>query len=292
MFLPSVIFFYCLFEGYLSIVNLKRYTVFVYNYKYINYIKYIFIVLIIVTVLYFSMWEVHAAGPEDGNIPPKATLNIKENQNTLSIKDSVINIPDAVAKGLTNLGTGAAVAAGLKAGATAAKTAGLTPSTKLSIIGAGAVLGGATVVTCNAINSMIHKKNNSGTNTPPKTNTGGDGGQNAFSIEEGPDLNTIMVLLDANYILHLCIIYLSFALAILYFSHLLVENKWNLLFIKNTFGEWFYNLLIKSLRNLGKFNKIWLFITFVFLIFGVIVTLYISYFLVNNFDIISEIVKN
>lgn len=61
-----------------------------------------------------------------------------------------------------------------------------------------------------------------------------------------------MSLLDANYILHICILYLPIGLMILYVSTMVVENKWNLIFIKNIFGERFYNLLIKSLSYTDK----------------------------------------
>jgi hypothetical protein len=78
---------------------------------------------------------------------------------------------------------------------------------------------------------------------------------------------------------------------ILYVSTMVVENKWNLMFIKNIFGERFYNLLIKSLSYTGKYNRIWMFIAWVFLVFASLLALYISYYLGNNIDIISEIVQ-
>lgn len=97
-------------------------------------VLFIIAVLLFILVLYFSFGEVYAAGPENGNIQPKVEMTVKDNQNTLSIKDSVIKIPDAVARGLTNFGTGAAVAAGMKAGGSIAKTAGGSPFAKLGMI--------------------------------------------------------------------------------------------------------------------------------------------------------------
>ena len=48
------------------------------------------------------------AGPE-GNDLPKAEVKVTgDNHNTLSINNSTFNIPDCVATGLTNIGTGAA----------------------------------------------------------------------------------------------------------------------------------------------------------------------------------------
>ena len=97
-----------------------------------------------------------------------------------------------------------------------------------------------------------------------------------------------MSLLNINFILHICILYLPIAFMILYLSTMGIENKLNLIFIKNIFGEWFYNLLIKSLSYAGKYNRIWMFIAWVFLVFGSISALYVSYFILNNIDIISE----
>jgi general stress protein CsbA len=78
---------------------------------------------------------------------------------------------------------------------------------------------------------------------------------------------------------------------VLYISTMIVENKWNLIFIKNIFGDWFYNLLIKCLSYTGKYNRIWILIGWVILVFASLVALYISDYLVNNIDIISEIVQ-
>ena len=73
-------------------------------------------------------------------------------------KDSNINIANAVATGFTNLGTGAAVAAGLKAGASIAKTSGFSPTAKLGIMGAGVAIGATTVTVANVIDGFYQKK--------------------------------------------------------------------------------------------------------------------------------------
>lgn len=134
----------------------------------------------------------------------------------------------------------------------------------------------------------------SSTQPTPTSNTGGASsvdGSAAFSIEPSADFDTVMSLLNANHILHLCILYLPIALMILFISTMILENKWNLIFIRNIFGEWFYNLVIKSLSYTGKYNRIWMFIGWVFLVIASLVTLYISGYLMNNIDIISEIVQ-
>ena len=97
----------------------------------------------------------YAAGPE-GNDLPKAEVKVSgDNDNTLSINNSTFNVPDSVARGLTNLGTGTAVAAGLKAGASIAKTSGLSPTAKIGILAAGAIgLGGGTTTVANITSSI------------------------------------------------------------------------------------------------------------------------------------------
>lgn len=68
----------------------------------------------------------------------------------------------------------------------------------------------------------------SSTQPTPTSNTGGDSsgdGFSAFSIEPSADFDTVMSLLNANHILHLCILYLPIALMILYVSTMIVENK-------------------------------------------------------------------
>ena len=142
----STIFFFCLFQGVFSIQNIN---------KFLGIHPWIVIgVKILGFILFFGLFfylcadVCDAAGPE-GNDLPKAEVKVSgDNHNTLSINNSTFNVPDSVARGLTNLGTGAAVAAGLKAGASIAKTSGLSPTAKIGVITATGVLGGATCNYC------------------------------------------------------------------------------------------------------------------------------------------------
>lgn len=300
----STIFFYCLFEGYFSVYNIKLYLD---SHPLISAgLKLLGVLLVICLVLYLFTDTAYAMAPDASNLPkPEVKVTASDSHNTLSINDSTINIPDTVARGLTNVGTGAAVAAGLKAGASIAKASGLSPTAKIGVMSAGAVIGASTVTVANAIGSISQKKIDNAVvassvksatspttpTSPPTSNPGSGDGSAAFSIEPGADLDTVMSLLDANHILHICILYLPIALMILYVSTMVVENKWNLIFIKNIFGVRFYNLVIKSLSYTGKYNRIWMFIAWVFLVFASLLALYISYYLGNNIDIISEIVQ-
>ena len=88
----------------------------------------------LVYFFYLCADKCYAAGPE-GNDLPKAEVKVSgDNHNTLRINNSTFNVPDSVARGLTNVGTGAAVVAGFKAGASIAKTSGSSPAVKLGAV--------------------------------------------------------------------------------------------------------------------------------------------------------------
>ena len=281
----SIIFFFCLFQGYITREAIQKMN----NSRYGYLIIAILTIWLIIGVFYFSFGEVYAdEDPDKTNGTSTANVIIKDNQNTLSIKDSVINIPDSVAKGLTNVGTGAAIAAGMKAGSTIAKTAGGSPFAKLGMVFAGGVIGGGTVVTANVISSLTDKKYV--TTSTPKSNSG-DGGSSAFSIEPSADIDTVMLLLNLNFIFQCTILYLLWAMLILYIADKVVEKKWNLTIIKNIFGERVHSLVIKWFSYASKSNKIWLLFGFFLLIVASINSLYISHFLLNNIELISNIVQ-
>jgi len=177
-------------------------------------------------------------GSEENNLP-KPQIKVSDNHNTLSINNSTINIPDVVATGLTNIGTGAVIAAGLKAGSSVAKTSGFSPAGKLGLVTAVAAVGGVFATAVTTINSMTQKKNDlaliksvqsnitnctSSIISKPK----GGNNENGFdtsSIEPGVNIDTLMNLLETNYILHICILYLLIAIMILYISTMVLENK-------------------------------------------------------------------
>jgi len=163
-----------------------------------------------------------------------------------------ITMSDTVKSGLMNLGTGVAVAAGLIGGSTiAAKASGASITAKIGIMAAGGVIGGASIVLANATNTILQKKFDKDRSvvvesTDSALNTIKEVGSsetkpklsmvesksiydvyNVSSFEEGADINTIIALLDANYILHISIAYLPIALMILYISNSIVEKQLN-----------------------------------------------------------------
>jgi len=78
---------------------------------------------------------------------------------------------------------------------------------------------------------------------------------------------------------------------IFYIVDNVINNKWELLFIKRTFNITIYNLFIKWLTYSAKYNKFWMGIAWLLLLIASIVTLYVSDYLFNNIDIISDIVN-
>jgi uncharacterized membrane protein YgcG len=110
----------------------------------------------------------------------------------------------------------------------------------------------------------------------------------AFSVSTNSD--SVYVLLNSNFLLHIIILYLLSNLIILLLADLAIKYNWNFLFIKNIFGGRFYNLVIKGINYISRLNKIWIWIILILLVILSIGCLSISYFILNNIDIISDIV--
>ena len=112
-------------------------------------------------------------------------------------------------------------------------------------------------------------------------------GPDAFSIEPGADIDTVLALLNSSFTLQCCILYLLWSLLIIYTTNRVIKNKWNLIFIKNIFGEKINSLAIKYFTYINKSNNIWLMIIFILIFCCSLASLYFSYFILNNIDIIS-----
>ena len=287
--IPSIIFFICLFQGYFGLLYKNIFKILILHPWIVTSLKYLLLVLFICIFMYILSDTVYAMPSESSDLS-KAEVNVKDNHNTLSINNSTFNIPDSVAKGLTHLGTGAAVAAGVKAGASITKSTGFSPAGKLGAIAFGGFAAGFFAVGANAGNSIIQKKVDYSTTTST-SNTSSGSNSTSFSIEPGADMDTVMTLLNSLFMLHICILYFLWALLIIYISNKVVEKKWNLTFIENIFGKKVHSFVIKSLSYTSKSNNIWLIIIFFLLVFTVLGSLYFSHFILHNIDIISEIVQ-
>lgn len=152
----STIFLFGLFKGVFSIQNINKFFG-IHPWIAIG-VKILGFVLFFGLLFYLCGDVCYAAGPE-GNDLPKVEVKVSgDNDNTLSINNSTFNVPDSVARGLINVGTGAAVAAGLKAGASIAKTSGYSPAVKLGAVLITGVSGGVIATGSSAANSIFQKK--------------------------------------------------------------------------------------------------------------------------------------
>nr|YP_313623.1 hypothetical orf3 [Epidermophyton floccosum]AAW78229.1 hypothetical orf3 [Epidermophyton floccosum] len=182
----------------------------------------------------------------------------------------------------------------MNAGVNLIKSSALPVSVKVgTVVGAGAV-GGLTTVAVNAINTLTQNKintnnqNTSYSNQDASSSSGGPFTSGSSMIDDN-NFNSVMELFYSNLGLQIIIIYLIFNLLIL-FLFKFVFYKWKFLYIKNIFGNNFYNYFLKIINNLHSINTIWiLFITLILFITSIInfsITLYIF----NNINYISEIV--
>ena len=208
--IPSTIFFFCLFQGVFSIQNINKFFG-IHRWIAIG-VKFLGFVLFFGLLVYLCPDICYAAGPEGYDLPKAEVKVTGDNHNTLSINNSTFNIPDSVATGLTNLGTGAAVAAGFKTGASIAKTSVNSPAVKLGAVIITSISAGVIATGTSAANSIFKKKvdsafvNSVKSNpttciSPPTSNKGSGDGPEAFSIEPGADIDTVLALLNSSFIL-------------------------------------------------------------------------------------------
>lgn len=293
----SILIFFCL-EGYLG-KSVKRLV------SKMNTIEFFLICVLISTIfiiiLNFNIEVVYALDEE--GIKKITTEKMKDvNVNTnVSINNPNINIPDSVFKGLTNMGIAGAIGVGMSSVTKVIKYSSLPPVIKISVLAGTGLATGGIVTVANTVNSIMDKKINDAyakeviyskikpsIHDVPKS---GNDGPAAFSIEPSADLDTVMVLLNANYILHWCIIWFIYCILILLLANKVVNNQWKLEFLKKIFGEKTHNFILKSLNLTGKTNNVFIVFGFIVLIITSISTLYISYFILENIDIITDIVK-
>lgn len=152
----GTIFFYSLFQGYLSIHNINNLLD---SYTWIGTaLKLLAWLSFICLLLYLFCDTVYAKAPKEcGDFTePEVKVTTGDVSNSVH-KDCNTHIPNKVATGLTNLGTGAAVAAGLKGGASIAKASGLSPAAKIGVMAVGVIIGGSTITVTNAIGGYLSK---------------------------------------------------------------------------------------------------------------------------------------
>nr|YP_009364334.1 hypothetical protein [Ophiocordyceps sinensis]ARF03400.1 hypothetical protein [Ophiocordyceps sinensis]QDH07248.1 hypothetical protein [Ophiocordyceps sinensis] len=243
--------------------------------------------LLLLLFLYCNIETVYCLDEETSKKLAGKGVSVNNNVNIQNV-----NLPDSFFKVLTSIGIAGAVGGGMAATAKVIKTSGGSPIAKLGLITLGGLAGGVTATISNNGNSIIEKKINytTGSNIGVNNTNDGNNGPSAFSIEPSADIDTVMSFLNANYLLHVYVLYFIWAILILYISNKVVKNDWKLIYIKNMFGERIHSFVTKSFTYTSKSNNFFIVLGWILLILSSIYSLYIANFLVNNIDIISEIV--
>lgn len=86
-----------------------------------------------------------------------------------------------------------------------------------------------------------------------------------------------------------CILILLYGLFYLYINSKIINEKWDLLFIKNIFGERFYYYFMKIYTYGSKTNKAWMLFNIIFIFIGSIGSILIGCFLIKYIDLITEL---
>ena len=250
-----------------------------------NETSFIFKLFVFISVISFIIMPDSVTFFSDGEID-KTLANIKD--NNVNIHNPNINLPNSLAKAVASLGVGGAVAAGLTSGSSLMKSSAPI-GVKLGVTAVGGAVGGALFVSTNYMNTIAQKraesssvKGSSDTSFPCKSMLENPGDSDQF-------LDAVLGLLNVNLILHICILYLLIALAILYISN---NSKLNIEFLKKVLGVNIHSLIVKLLTYTNKTNKIWMVIIWMLLILACSGSLYISYYLTLNLDIICEIYQD
>jgi hypothetical protein len=93
-------------------------------------------------------------------------------------------------------------------------------------------------------------------------------------------------------VISISILLLLYYLIILYMNTKILNEKWDLSFIKKIFGEGFYYYFIKGFTFTSKSNKLWMLFGFILLIITNISSIYFAHILIVHIDIITEMYQN
>jgi hypothetical protein len=215
----------------------------------ISYIYDIFILFIIVSVICYIIMPNTIVYFSDGEVD-KTLANISN--NNINIHNPNINLPNSISYAIGSIGVGGAVAAGLTSGSALMKS-GAPLGIKLAVTALGGAVGGALFVSMNYMNTIAQRK--------AGHNPGKSSSDSVFSAKSmlpdfgnnDKDLEAVLGLLNNNILLHICILYLLVALAILFISN---NVKLDFSFLKEIFGENIYKLISRLLIYTNKTNKI------------------------------------
>jgi len=200
-FVPSLIFWICLF-------NLKKVYIFIKGYPFfIN----LFIILLFIIIYYKYFGKViYAAGVEDKDIVEKAKYVIKDLpkpeikgdvNNNFNVGSANFNVPKDA---LPNAGLSAAVVGGMSAMATVAKNSSMPWPAKVGLIAGGGVLGSLITLGSYSLNDLRSDNNNSnGSSNGSSLNNSSNNNNNNNNfdnITNNKDVDKRSILEDNNYL--------------------------------------------------------------------------------------------
>jgi len=217
----------------------------------------------------------------------KAVANVQG--NNINIHNPNINLSSSFSNAITSLGIGGTIAAGITSSSALMKS-GTPLGVKMGVTALGGAVGGGLFIAANYFNTVLQHKAKPVSNG--KTSDTIFSTKSALDGNENDSLNAVLGLFNINMMLNICILYLLIALAILFISNYVAENKLSLAFVQDIFATRFYLLIMKLLKYISKTNKIWMLITWVILIIACSGSICISYFILTHLDIISDIYQN
>jgi hypothetical protein len=241
-------FVYLIIQSGLLGNNLRnKFNIFIKN-KETKFIFYLFIFVSIISFLSKADGVIYLLDDETD----KALASIKD--NNVNIHNPNIVLPDSLDKAVASLGIGGTIAAGMTTTSTFMKTG--TPL-GVGVIAVGGAVGGGLFVAANYFNAVAQEK------AKPISNKKTYAANDIFSAKSALDgnendstLDAVVGLFNINIMLNICILYLVIAIAILFISSYVAENKLSLTFIQNIFGIRFHSFIVKLFKIISKSNRI------------------------------------
>ena len=268
--------------------NLKSAYSNVFNVNNTVYLILLFILLYL--LLAFSYFSINFCLDEEIENKLKAAASVN---NSVHVHNPNINITAGMANALTNVGVGAAIGAGMSAGATIAKNSALPVVGKLGIIiASGLAAGVITTGTSAALRISNSRGGSIDSSAICSSNPRSSTDFPAKSAADNLDLENVMTLLNSHYILSIVILYLVFSLLMLYILDLAIKNNWEFSLLKKVVSVALYKHFISAISFSSKTNKAFLLITWVVLFICCLSSLFFSFFILKNIDIISAIINS
>ena len=282
----TIIILFIIPEGYLGKPLHQLFNNFFNPIYFELYVSIVSILLLFIYIWYINSDIVYCIDDET----TKQLIDVKG--NNINIHNPNINIPGSLAKAVTGVGIGGAIAGGMTAVSHFAKSSSMPLGAKVGTTLAGGMIAGGLFVATNAMNTIT--QNNIENKNSRSSSSSGNGSFPASSALENNEVSSTTIdsitdLLNSNLILNICMLYLLIALAVLYISTKVANKNLNLTFFKNIFGQRFHYLLIKLLSFTSKSNEIWMIIIWILLIIACAGTTFIAHFMIVYIDVISEI---